>query len=145
VIPQLSREHIRPGDRVCAAVSCGADSVAMLLLLHAANALPRNALGVGLSAVHVHHGLRGEEADQDLAFVEALCLRLEVPLHIHRASVSDRLARSRAAGEHRGSAENEQRSATEYHCGIQGFTGRESKNETYERALVMEQYESKRY
>lgn len=90
--PSLNREHIRPGDRVCAAVSGGADSVAMLLLLHAENALPKNALGVGLSAVHVHHGLRGEEADADLAFVEELCLRLEVPLRVHHASVPERLA-----------------------------------------------------
>jgi len=89
-IPTLNREHIHPGDRICAAVSGGADSVALLLLLHAANALPRNGLGVGLSAVHVHHGLRGEEADADLAFVEALCLRLAVPLHVHRASVPQR-------------------------------------------------------
>src|ERR1019366_6318544 len=98
-IPTLNREHIRPGDRICAAVSGGADSVALLLLLHAANALPRHGLGVGLSAVHVHHGLRGEEADGDLAFVEALCVRLEVPLHIHHASVPARVARSREAGQ----------------------------------------------
>src|SRR5665213_4635636 len=97
--PILSRVHIRPGDRICAAVSGGADSVALLLLLHEANALPRNALGVGLSAVHVHHGLRGEDADADLAFVEALCLRLAVPLHVHRVSVPDRLAQSRASGD----------------------------------------------
>jgi len=97
--PHLSRAHIRPGDRICAAVSGGADSVALLLLLHEANSLPRNALGVGLSAVHVHHGLRGEEADQDLAFVETLCLRLAVPLHVHRVSVPDRLAQSRSAGD----------------------------------------------
>jgi tRNA(Ile)-lysidine synthase len=71
--------------------------VALLLLLHAANALPRNGLGVGLSAVHVHHGLRGEEADADLAFVQALCLRLEVPLHVHHASVPDRVAQAREA------------------------------------------------
>jgi tRNA(Ile)-lysidine synthase len=96
--PTLNRTHIRPGDRICAAVSGGADSVALLLLLHAANALPRNALGVGLSAVHVHHGLRGAEADADLAFVESLCLRLAVPLHVHHASVPERVARSRAAG-----------------------------------------------
>jgi tRNA(Ile)-lysidine synthase len=96
--PTLNREHIRPGDRVCAAVSGGADSVAMLLLLHDTNRLPRNGLGVGLSAVHVHHGLRGEEADGDLTFVEALCLRLEVPLHVHHASVPKRVAASRAAG-----------------------------------------------
>jgi tRNA(Ile)-lysidine synthase len=97
--PTLDRTHIRPGDRVCAAVSGGADSVALLLLLHAANAQPRNSLGVGLSAVHVHHGLRGDEADGDLAFVEALCLRLEVPLHIVHASVPDRIAQTRAAGQ----------------------------------------------
>jgi len=72
--------------------------VGLLLLLHAANALPRNALGVGLSAVHVHHGLRGDEADADLEFVQALCLRLEVPLHVHHASVPERVARSREAG-----------------------------------------------
>lgn len=97
--PTLNREYIRPGDRVCAAVSGGADSVAMLLLLHAANAVPRNALGVGLSAVHVHHGLRGEEADADLAFVQELCVRLGVPLHIHHASVPERVALSREAGQ----------------------------------------------
>jgi tRNA(Ile)-lysidine synthase len=97
--PALNREHIRPGDRVCVAVSGGADSVALLLLLHAANALPRNALGVGLSAVHVHHGLRGQEADADLEFVRGLCLRLEVPLHVHHASVPERVARGREAGE----------------------------------------------
>ncbi len=73
----LNREFLRPGDRVCAAVSGGADSVALLLLLHEANALPRNSLGIGLSAVHVHHGLRGEEADGDLEFVQELCGRLE--------------------------------------------------------------------
>jgi tRNA(Ile)-lysidine synthase len=97
--PTLDRTHLRPGDRICAAVSGGADSVAMLLLLHQANGLPRNSLGLGLSAVHVHHGLRGEEADADLAFVEALCLRLEVPLHVHHASVPDRIAQSRTAGQ----------------------------------------------
>ncbi|HWG17120.1 MAG TPA: tRNA lysidine(34) synthetase TilS [Acidobacteriaceae bacterium] len=97
--PTLSRAHLRPGDRICAAVSGGADSVALLLLLQEANALPRNALGVGVSAVHVHHGLRGEEADGDLAFVEALCLRLEVPLHVQRVSVPGRLAEARAGGD----------------------------------------------
>ena len=95
-IPMLNREYIRPGDRICAAVSGGADSVALLMLLHAANALPRHGLGVGLSAVHVHHGLRGEEADADLDFVQALCLRLEVPLRVHHASVPARVAASRA-------------------------------------------------
>ena len=90
--PSLNRKHFRPGNRVCAAVSGGADSVAMLLLLREENALRKNALGIGLTAVHVHHGLRGAEADADVAFVEELCVRLEVSLHVERASVPERLA-----------------------------------------------------
>ena len=79
----LPATPLRPGDRACCAVSGGADSTALLLLVYAANALPKNALGVGLSAVHVNHGLRGEEADADQAFVEELCERLGVPLVTH--------------------------------------------------------------
>ncbi len=94
----FDRSSIKPGDRLCAAISGGADSVALLLTLHAANTAPRDSLGVGLSAVHVHHGIRGPEADADQRFVEDLCTRLNVPLHIHTASVPDRLAHSRASG-----------------------------------------------
>ena len=60
----FNREHIRPGDRVCVAVSGGADSVALLLALHEANSAARDSLGIGLSAVHVHHGIR-EAAESD--------------------------------------------------------------------------------
>jgi tRNA(Ile)-lysidine synthase len=67
-------------------------------MLHAANSQPRTSLGVGLSAVHVHHNLRGEDADADLAFVHALCARLDVPFHVHHASVPERLAAARTAG-----------------------------------------------
>jgi tRNA(Ile)-lysidine synthase len=83
----LHREHLHPGDRLCVAVSGGADSVSLLLTVHQLKA----DLGVGLSATHVHHGLRGPEADADLAFVEALCARLDIPLHIHHVSVPDRV------------------------------------------------------
>jgi tRNA(Ile)-lysidine synthase len=77
----FSREHLRPGDRLCAAVSGGADSVALLLALHAANLQSKDALGAALSAVHVHHNLRGDEADGDANFVVDLCARLDIPLH----------------------------------------------------------------
>jgi tRNA(Ile)-lysidine synthase len=90
----FNRENIRPGDRICVAISGGADSVALLLTLHAANAAKRDALGVGLSAAHVHHGIRASEADTDQQFVEALCARLDIPLHIHRASVPERVAKT---------------------------------------------------
>jgi tRNA(Ile)-lysidine synthase len=87
----FDRSNIKPGDRICVAISGGADSVALLLTLHAANATPRESLGVGLSAVHVHHNLRGEEADADQQFVEDLCIGLDVPLHLHHADVPARV------------------------------------------------------
>ncbi|MEO6802840.1 MAG: tRNA lysidine(34) synthetase TilS, partial [Granulicella sp.] len=83
----LNREHLHPGDRLCVALSGGADSVSLLLTLHQL----KSDLGIGLSAAHVHHGLRGADADADLAFVEALCARLDIPLHIHRVSVPERV------------------------------------------------------
>jgi tRNA(Ile)-lysidine synthase len=83
---------LRPGDRVCCAISGGADSTALLLLLHAANSLPKNALGVGLSAVHINHTLRGPESDADQAFVAELCDRLQVPLSIHPVDTAARAA-----------------------------------------------------
>ncbi len=83
----FSREHLRPGDRICAAVSGGADSVALLLALHAANRQSRDSLGAVLSTVHVHHNLRGAEADADATFVADLCARLEVPLHLRNVDV----------------------------------------------------------
>jgi tRNA(Ile)-lysidine synthase len=73
---------LRPGDRACCAISGGADSTALLLLLYAANNLPRNSVGVGLSAIHINHTLRGAESAADQAFVEDLCCRLEIPLHL---------------------------------------------------------------
>ena len=90
----FDRTQIHPGDRLCIAISGGADSVALLLTLHAANATPRDSLGVGLSAIHVHHGLRGPEADADQQFVADLCTRLDIPLTLHQTSIPDRVART---------------------------------------------------
>jgi tRNA(Ile)-lysidine synthase len=94
----FDRTDINPGDRICVAISGGADSVALLLATRAANNAKRNALGVGLSAVHVHHGIRAGEADTDQQFVEALCNRLDVPLHLYKANIPERVAKTRAAG-----------------------------------------------
>jgi len=55
------------------ALSGGADSVALLLLLHEA--------GFRLHAAHCNFHLRGAESDRDEAFCETLCRRLGVTLH----------------------------------------------------------------
>src|SRR5215469_6084429 len=85
----LDQSLLSAGERVSVAVSGGADSVALLLALSDANRA-KEPLGVVLSAVHVHHGLRGAEADADEAFVRELCERLNVPLRVERVDVAAR-------------------------------------------------------
>ncbi len=75
---------LQPGapQHLAAAVSGGADSMALLLLLRQLQ--PR--FGYTLSACHVNHGLRGQSADRDEAFVRAECARLGVPLRVFHAA-----------------------------------------------------------
>ncbi len=63
--------------------------MALLLALSEANAA-KESLGLVLSAVHVHHGLRAAEADGDEAFVRSLCERLGIPLHIEHVDTAAR-------------------------------------------------------
>ena len=88
----FDRTNIKPGDRICVAISGGADSVALLLTIHAANSTARESLGVGLSAVHINHNLRGQESDADQQFVEDLCIAIDIPLHLHHADIPARIA-----------------------------------------------------
>jgi tRNA(Ile)-lysidine synthase len=94
----FDRTNIKPGDRICVAISGGADSVALFLTLHAANTTPRESLGVGLSAVHINHHLRDEESNADQQFVEDLCIALDIPLHLHQADIPARIEKTRADG-----------------------------------------------
>ncbi|HVW77116.1 MAG TPA: tRNA lysidine(34) synthetase TilS [Alloacidobacterium sp.] len=64
----LTTALFQPGMRLGVAVSGGADSVALLRSLHQR----WKELGIGLAVLHVHHGIRGAEADEDAAFVEQL-------------------------------------------------------------------------
>ena len=61
------------GSKIVVALSGGADSVALLHLLHTAD------LDLELLGAHVHHGTRGSEADDDAEFCERLCFELGVP------------------------------------------------------------------
>lgn len=79
-----------PGERVCCAVSGGADSVALLTVLHELS----GELELRLTAAHFNHCLRGEESERDERFVRALCGRLNVPLTVGRGDVAALTARS---------------------------------------------------
>ncbi|MGI6095729.1 MAG: tRNA lysidine(34) synthetase TilS [Lachnospiraceae bacterium] len=62
---------IRPGDRVVAGISGGADSVCLLYILLEY----KKQVAFDIAVVHVNHGLRGEEAFRDQQFVEEICKR----------------------------------------------------------------------
>ncbi len=70
------------GVPLLVALSGGSDSVALLHLMDASHPL----LGCGLRAAHVHHHVRGADADADASFCASLCAGLGVPLDVVHAS-----------------------------------------------------------
>lgn len=61
----------RPISRVWSGFSGGADSTALICVLQE--------LGLELTAVHMHHNLRGEDADEDARWCEAFCRNRTIP------------------------------------------------------------------
>jgi len=68
---------------VLIAISGGADSVALALMLHDLVADGRRSLTLHLA--HMNHGLRGDDSDGDEAFCRALAERLALPISVGRA------------------------------------------------------------
>jgi tRNA(Ile)-lysidine synthase len=85
-------EMVRAGDRVGVAVSGGADSVALLLLLSEL----REQLGIVLSVVHLNHKLRGKSSDTDEKFVAKLAAKHGLPFHGECADVVSKAKRDKA-------------------------------------------------
>ncbi len=71
----IDKTMVAAGDTIVVGLSGGADSVT---LLHCLCSL-KEEFGYDLCAVHVHHGLRGAEADRDRDFTERLCKQWNVP------------------------------------------------------------------
>ncbi|MCD8183982.1 MAG: tRNA lysidine(34) synthetase TilS [Bacteroides sp.] len=75
VAQYIAQEQLfTPTDNVLAALSGGADSVALLRLLQA--------LGYTCEAAHCNFHLRGAESDRDEAFVRQLCQEHGITLHV---------------------------------------------------------------
>lgn len=84
-VEDFCREYqlLEPGDGVVAGLSGGADSVCLLKLL----ASLREAYGLSIAAVHVNHGIRGEEAGRDEAFAVELAASLGIPCRVFREDI----------------------------------------------------------
>lgn len=103
----LQNNNVSSGP-VVAAVSGGPDSVALLLALRDVMRNQSQAGGTDTSerdtpavvVVHVHHGLRGHDADHDATFVHELGARLGLPVHIERCDVSGHAAQFGMSIEH---------------------------------------------
>lgn len=83
----------KAGDKVLAAVSGGPDSVCLAHYL----SVQGRRRGFELSLAHVHHGLRGRDADRDAVFVSDLARRLGVPVAVVKVPTKRR-ARERGQG-----------------------------------------------
>lgn len=88
---------LEKGDKVIVGVSGGADSVCLLfVLLEFQKKLPFE-----LTVVHVHHGIRGAEADADEKYVRQLCEKLGLSyvceyVKAHEFAVEEKLSEEEA-------------------------------------------------
>jgi tRNA(Ile)-lysidine synthase len=85
---------LKPGLRLAVGVSGGADSVALLRALKERS----GELGLVLHAAHLHHGLRGAEADADLEFARDLAAGLGLPFHEARVDTAHEAAANAESG-----------------------------------------------
>ena len=91
----IAKFHMFPEKaHIVVGLSGGADSVA---LLHALCSM-KEEYGWEITAAHIHHGLRGEEADRDALFAVDFCRKLGVPCIVRKYDVKAEAA-SRKLGE----------------------------------------------
>ena len=91
----IEKFHMFPRQaHIVVGLSGGADSVA---LLHVLSSL-KEEFRWKITAVHIHHGLRGEEADQDAAFAEEFCKKLDISCIVRKFDVKAE-AKARKLGE----------------------------------------------
>jgi len=90
----IEKYHMCPqGAHIVVGVSGGADSMALLHLLNGF----AGEQGWSITAVHVHHGLRGEEADKDRNFVQEICTEWKIPCKVYYFDVAKE-AKARGLG-----------------------------------------------
>ncbi len=86
------------GNCIVVGVSGGADSVCLLDLLYGL----REKWELALHVVHVHHGIRGTEAERDAQFVERLAEERQLPFRLIRVNVPEEAGRQGKSEEEMG-------------------------------------------
>ncbi len=74
---------ISPGEKLLVGLSGGPDSV---FLLHLLNKF-RSRLKIEISAIHINHGLRGKDADEDENFCREYCLNRNIDIESVKKNV----------------------------------------------------------
>jgi tRNA(Ile)-lysidine synthase len=82
-IEQILKGLIVPGDKVLVGVSGGADSIALLHVLHWFSSIQKYSLIV----VHINHMARGKDSDADADFVESVAEKLKLPFYLKKIDV----------------------------------------------------------
>lgn len=96
---------LQDGDSVVLGVSGGADSICMLYVLKEISRF----INLKLVVVHVHHHIRGKEADEDMEYVRKICDKEHIPCEIfHIDAKKESIAR--------GMSEEEAGRACRYEC-----------------------------
>lgn len=89
---------LHKGEHVVIGVSGGADSMCLLYVLRALQPI----LQLKLTAVHVHHGLRGAAADGDMAFVENVCAAEGIECRSFQVNIREMAAAKQCSEEEAG-------------------------------------------
>ncbi len=89
---------INEGDKIAVGVSGGADSVCLFHVLLKLSPI----YNLTLFVVHVNHGIRGAEADEDEAYVKKLCSDNKVSFTLVKADVKSLAAREGMSEEEAG-------------------------------------------
>lgn len=84
--------------RVIAGVSGGADSVFLFYMMKKICADKE----IPFEVLHVHHEIRGREADQDAEYVKSLCEKEQIPFHLVKRDVPSEAAKRRMTLEEAG-------------------------------------------
>ena len=79
----MEKGLLEQGNKIIVGLSGGADSVCLMKVLLEL----KDEFNLTLFAVHVNHGLRGLEADNDQSYVEELCKDWGIPLKTYSVNI----------------------------------------------------------